>query len=128
MIEEFKKARPIDKGVFYFFVLGSFIALYLFCTTAPADNNVARTISSIKQQQRETINEAGNAGANVAAAREAAAAASDRIGRSQELARQSAEQIDKCRAIVRECQDLVNANRAILAEIGAGNNAGEKKE
>lgn len=128
MFEEFNKARAIDKAVFYFLVLGGFIAIYLLCTAAPADNNVNNTISSIKQQQREVGNEISNAGNNVSAARKATAAASDRISRSQELARQSAEQIDKCRAIVRECQDLANANRAILTEVGTRNSTGKKKE
>ena len=128
MLEEFKNVRKIDKAIFYFFVIGCFVLLYVLCRTAPTDNNINATISTIKQQQREAINEAGKAGAGIAEARQAATAASDRISRSQDIVRQSTEQLSECRNILRECQELADANRAIIAEVGAGNSIGKKKE
>lgn len=120
--------RKIDKAVKISLIIAG---LLLICndvywrwhgrSSSTADNNVARTVEQLQDENESARSELESAGREIADAEWHVERAADAVGRSEDAAARSAAGIDDIQSLVSECKGIVEAQQRLIRNIDESN-------
>ena len=96
-------------------------------SSTSADNNVNRTVESIKAANESARSELEYGSRNVEAAEKHVERAADAVSRSTEAAARNAGSVDQLEKIISESQGIVKAQRKLIQEIDRANGIGAQE-
>ena len=127
--------RKIDKAVKISLIVAG---LLLICndvywrwhgrSSTPADNDVARTVEQLQDENESARSELESAGREIADAEGHVERAADAVGRSEEAAQRNADSVEELQRIVSECREIVKNQRELIQEVERANGIGEQEE
>lgn len=127
--------RKIDKAVKISLIIAG---LLLICndvywrwhgrSSTPADNDVARTVEQLQDENESARSELESAGRGIADAEGHVERAADAVGRSEEAAQRNADSVEELQRIVSECREIVKNQRELIQEVERANGIGEQEE
>lgn len=127
--------RKIDKAVKISLIIAG---LLLICndvywrwhgrSSTPADNDVARTVEQLQDENESARSELESAGREIADAEGHVERAADAVGRSEEAAQRNADSVEELQGIVSECREIVKNQRELIQEVERANGIGEQEE
>ena len=120
--------RKIDKAVKISLIVAGIL---LICndvywrwhgrSSTPADNDVARTVEQLQDENESARSELESAGREIADAERHVERAADAVGRSEDAAARSAAGIDDIQSLVSECKGIVEAQQRLIRNIDESN-------
>ena len=127
--------RKIDKAVKISLIIAG---LLLICndlywrwhgrSSTPADNDVARTVEQLQDENESARSELESAGREIADAEGHVERAADAVGRSEEAAQRNADSVEELQGIDSECREIVKNQRELIQEVERANGIGEQEE
>lgn len=90
-------------------------------SSSTADNNVARTVEQLQDENESARSELESAGREIADAEWHVERAADAVGRSEDAAARSAAGIDDIQSLVSECKGIVEAQQRLIRNIDESN-------
>lgn len=90
-------------------------------SSTPADNDVARTVEQLQDENESARSELESAGREIADAERHVERAADAVGRSEDAAARSAAGIDDIQSLVSECKGIVEAQQRLIRNIDESN-------
>ena len=90
-------------------------------SSTTADNNVARTVESIKAEHSATRSELESGSREVKASEEHVERAADAVRRSEEAAQANARSTDELSTLIDECKGIVEAQRGLIRDVDRAN-------
>ena len=97
-------------------------------SSTPADNDVARTVEQLQDENESARSELESAGREIADAEGYVERAADAVGRSEEAAQRNADSVEELQGIVSECREIVKNQRELIQEVERANGIGEQEE
>lgn len=123
--------RKIDKAVKISLIIANLVLVangvyhwWHSRSSTPADNDVARTVEQLQDENESARSELESAGREIADAEGHIERAADAVGRSEEAAARSAAGIDNIQSLVSECKGIVEAQRRIIQDVERANGIG----
>ena len=123
--------RKIDKAVKISLIVANLVLVangvyhwWHSRSSTPADNDVARTVEQLQDENESARSELESAGREIADAEGHVERAADAVGRSEEAAARSAAGIDNIQSLVGECKGIVEAQRRIIQDVDRANGVG----
>lgn len=90
-------------------------------SSTPADNDVARTVEQLQDENESARSELESAGREIADAEGHVERAADAVGRSEEAAQRNADSVEELQGIVSECREIVEAQQRLIRNIDESN-------
>ena len=90
-------------------------------SSSTADNNVARTVEQLQDENESARSELESAGREIADAEWHVERAADAVGRSEDAAARSAAGIDDIQSLVSECKGIGEAQQRLIRNIDESN-------
>ena len=123
--------RKIDKAVKISLIIANLVlvanGVYHWWhgrSSSTADNNVARTVEQLQNENESARSELESAGREIADAEGHVERAADAVGRSKEAAQRNADSVEELQGIVSECRGIVENQRELIREVEAANGIG----
>lgn len=123
--------RKIDKAVKISLIIANLVlvanGVYHWWhgrSSTPADNDVARTMEQLQDENESARSELESAGREIADAEGHVERAADAVGRSEEATRINAAGVDELQTLVSECRGIVKNQRELIQEVERANGIG----
>ena len=120
--------RKIDKAVKISLIVANLVLVangvyhwWHSRSSTPADNDVARTVEQLQDENESARSELESAGREIADAEGHVERAADAVGRSEDAAARSAAGIDDIQSLVSECKGIVEAQQRLIRNIDESN-------
>lgn len=126
--------RKIDKAVKISLIVANLVLVangvyhwWHSRSSTPADNDVARTMEQLQDENESARSELESGSREVEAAKEHVERAADAVGRSTEAAQANARSTDELQSLISECQGIVEAQRGLIQDIDRANGIAEEE-
>lgn len=123
--------RKIDKAVKISLIIAG---LLLICndvywrwhgrSSTPADNDVARTVEQLQDENESARSELESGSREIEAAEEHVDRTVDAVERSEETAQSNARSADELQTLISECRGIIESQRSIIQEVDRANGIG----
>lgn len=120
--------RKIDKAVKISLIVANLVLVangvyhwWHSRSSTPADNDVARTVEQLQDENESARSELESAGREIADAKEHVERAADAVRRSEEAAQANARSTDELSTLIDECKGIVEAQRGLIRDVDRAN-------